>query len=95
MHSPSQDRNPKHCSWCDKEDYYWECPRCRKNYGEAQPGHLLAPDKRKFARPWKLPDNHGQKPPAPAEPAAPPPAAAAASEAPAAQQISRLRAPRP
>eukprot|EP00959_Pyramimonas_sp_CCMP1952_P306565 6415931-Pyramimonas_sp.AAC.1 len=24
MHSPSHDRNPKHCRWHDKEDYHWE-----------------------------------------------------------------------
>eukprot|EP00959_Pyramimonas_sp_CCMP1952_P077301 1615818-Pyramimonas_sp.AAC.1 len=24
VHSPSRDRNPKHCRWYDMEDYHWE-----------------------------------------------------------------------
>eukprot|EP00959_Pyramimonas_sp_CCMP1952_P150617 3152182-Pyramimonas_sp.AAC.1 len=76
MHFPSRGRDPKHCRWCDKGDYYWGRPGCNKNYGQAKPGHLRTPGKCKFSKPWKLPDSRGQGPPAPAEPAAPPPAAA-------------------
>eukprot|EP00959_Pyramimonas_sp_CCMP1952_P126786 2651645-Pyramimonas_sp.AAC.1 len=86
---PSHDRDPKLCRWYDKADYHWECPSCKKNYGQSKPGHLRAPGNCKFAKPWKLPDNHGQVPQAPAEPAAPPP------EAQAAPPLARLRAPRP
>eukprot|EP00959_Pyramimonas_sp_CCMP1952_P395027 8276483-Pyramimonas_sp.AAC.1 len=86
MHSSSHDRPPKSCRWYDKEDYHLGCPSCKKNYGQAKPGHVLTTGKCKLAKPWKLPDNRGQGPRAPAEPAAPPPAAAAASDARAAQQ---------
>eukprot|EP00959_Pyramimonas_sp_CCMP1952_P352793 7391521-Pyramimonas_sp.AAC.1 len=41
MHFPARDRDPKHCRWYDKEDYYWECPKCKNNYGDAKPGHLF------------------------------------------------------
>eukprot|EP00959_Pyramimonas_sp_CCMP1952_P412138 8636261-Pyramimonas_sp.AAC.1 len=82
MHSPCHDRDPRHCRWCDKDDYHWECPSCKKNYGNNKPGHALTSGRCKFAKPWKLPDNHGQIPPVPAEPAAgptpPAPAEAAA-----------------
>eukprot|EP00959_Pyramimonas_sp_CCMP1952_P329304 6894140-Pyramimonas_sp.AAC.1 len=60
VRSPSHDRNPKHCRWCDKEDYHWECRSCKKNYGQNEPGHVLTPCKCKFGKPWKLPDNRGQ-----------------------------------
>eukprot|EP00959_Pyramimonas_sp_CCMP1952_P143529 3004679-Pyramimonas_sp.AAC.3 len=70
--------NSKHCRWCDKENYHGECSSCKKNYGQNEPGHARTPGKCKFAKPWKLPDNHGQVPPASAEPAAPPPEAQAA-----------------
>eukprot|EP00959_Pyramimonas_sp_CCMP1952_P425797 8918672-Pyramimonas_sp.AAC.1 len=82
MHSPSHDRDPEQCWWCDKNDYYWECPSCTKNCGRARPGHLRAPGTCKFTTPWELPDDRGQGHLAPAEPAAPPPAATAASDAP-------------
>eukprot|EP00959_Pyramimonas_sp_CCMP1952_P072971 1524738-Pyramimonas_sp.AAC.1 len=65
------------------------------------PGHVLIPGKCKFAKPWQLPDNHGQAPPVPAEPATGPetpvPAEPAAPppEASAAPSLTRLRAPRP
>eukprot|EP00959_Pyramimonas_sp_CCMP1952_P192451 4023854-Pyramimonas_sp.AAC.1 len=67
------------------------------NYGQSKPGHARAPGKCKFAKPWKLPDNHGQTPLVPAEPAALLPKALAAPppEAQAAQRLMRLRAPRP
>eukprot|EP00959_Pyramimonas_sp_CCMP1952_P359340 7524242-Pyramimonas_sp.AAC.1 len=53
-------------------DYHWVCPNCKKNYGKNKPGHVLTPGKCKFAKPWKLPDNHGQIPPVPVELAAGP-----------------------
>eukprot|EP00959_Pyramimonas_sp_CCMP1952_P126038 2635545-Pyramimonas_sp.AAC.1 len=74
--------------WHAKEDCHLECPSCKKNYGQDQHCHLRTPGKYKFGKPWKLPDNHGQVPQAPAEPATPPP------EAPAAPPLVRLRAPR-
>eukprot|EP00959_Pyramimonas_sp_CCMP1952_P130587 2730735-Pyramimonas_sp.AAC.1 len=49
--------------WCDKDDYHWECPSCKKNYGKNKPGHVLTPGTCKFVKSWKLPDNHGQIPP--------------------------------
>eukprot|EP00959_Pyramimonas_sp_CCMP1952_P201152 4206755-Pyramimonas_sp.AAC.1 len=70
MRSPSHARDPRHCRWNDKDDYHWECPSCKQNYGKNKLGHVLAPGKCKFANPWKLPDNHGQIPPVLAEPAA-------------------------
>eukprot|EP00959_Pyramimonas_sp_CCMP1952_P294713 6164093-Pyramimonas_sp.AAC.2 len=60
MRSPSHVRNPRHCRWYDKEDYQWKCPSCMKNYGQNKPGHVLTPGKFKFAKPWRLPDNHWQ-----------------------------------
>eukprot|EP00959_Pyramimonas_sp_CCMP1952_P064571 1347853-Pyramimonas_sp.AAC.1 len=45
MRSPSHDRDPRHCRWCDKVDYHWECPSCRNNYGKNKPGHVLTPGK--------------------------------------------------
>eukprot|EP00959_Pyramimonas_sp_CCMP1952_P265571 5552742-Pyramimonas_sp.AAC.1 len=50
MHSPSHDRDPKHCRWYDKEDYHWECPSCKKNHGQARPGHSRTPGKCNFAK---------------------------------------------
>eukprot|EP00959_Pyramimonas_sp_CCMP1952_P390969 8193209-Pyramimonas_sp.AAC.1 len=39
MHSPSHDRDPRHCRWCDMGDYRRKCPSCKKNYGNDKPGH--------------------------------------------------------
>eukprot|EP00959_Pyramimonas_sp_CCMP1952_P213710 4471568-Pyramimonas_sp.AAC.1 len=86
MLSTSHDRDPKQCWWCDNEDYYWECLNCKKNDGEAKPGHSLTRGKCKFAKPRGPHGSRGQGPPAPAELAAASPAATAASEAPAAKQ---------
>eukprot|EP00959_Pyramimonas_sp_CCMP1952_P364169 7625990-Pyramimonas_sp.AAC.1 len=58
MHSSSHDRDPRHCRWYDKGDYHWESPSCRKKYGENKPGHVLTLGKCKFAKPWKMADNH-------------------------------------
>eukprot|EP00959_Pyramimonas_sp_CCMP1952_P077175 1613053-Pyramimonas_sp.AAC.1 len=63
MHSPSHDKDPGRCSWFDKGDYHWECPSFKKNYGNNKPGHVVAPRKCRFAKPWKLPDNHRLMPP--------------------------------
>eukprot|EP00959_Pyramimonas_sp_CCMP1952_P050861 1062422-Pyramimonas_sp.AAC.1 len=60
MRSPSHDRNPKHFRWHVKGDCLWECPGCKKNYGQSGPGHVLTPGKCKLAKTWKPPDNHGQ-----------------------------------
>eukprot|EP00959_Pyramimonas_sp_CCMP1952_P054482 1139221-Pyramimonas_sp.AAC.1 len=38
VHSPSHDRDPRHCRWCDKGDYHWKCPSCEKNYGKTSQG---------------------------------------------------------
>eukprot|EP00959_Pyramimonas_sp_CCMP1952_P296653 6205850-Pyramimonas_sp.AAC.1 len=46
MHSPSHDRDPRRCRWCDKDDYHWGCPSCKKNDGNKnKPGHALEPGK--------------------------------------------------
>eukprot|EP00959_Pyramimonas_sp_CCMP1952_P355851 7452644-Pyramimonas_sp.AAC.1 len=34
VHSPSHDRDPRHCRWYDKDDYHCECPSCKKDYGK-------------------------------------------------------------
>eukprot|EP00959_Pyramimonas_sp_CCMP1952_P106114 2218790-Pyramimonas_sp.AAC.1 len=63
------------------------------------PGQVLTLGKCKFAKPWKLPDHHGQIAPVSAElaagPALPDPAELAAPppEAPAASPFTRLKAP--
>eukprot|EP00959_Pyramimonas_sp_CCMP1952_P252706 5279693-Pyramimonas_sp.AAC.1 len=38
MRSPPHDRDPRHCRWYDKDDYHWECPSCKKNYGKKSLG---------------------------------------------------------
>eukprot|EP00959_Pyramimonas_sp_CCMP1952_P050745 1060280-Pyramimonas_sp.AAC.1 len=45
MHPLAHDRDPKHCRWHDTEDYRWECPSCKKNYGQNGPGHTRTPGK--------------------------------------------------
>eukprot|EP00959_Pyramimonas_sp_CCMP1952_P312470 6540377-Pyramimonas_sp.AAC.1 len=51
VHSPSHDRGPKRCRWYDKEDCDWECPGCKKNYGQAKYGRLRTPGECKFTKP--------------------------------------------
>eukprot|EP00959_Pyramimonas_sp_CCMP1952_P386831 8107075-Pyramimonas_sp.AAC.1 len=51
MHSPSHDRDPRHCRWYDKDDHHWECPSCKQNCGKNIPGHVLTPGKCKCAKP--------------------------------------------